>query len=176
MKKIISFVAFAFMLFNLTSCAEKIVVNRVVDSEKYGKILLGPQTRSQFSKEPFNSWYDYGYKEYEFDKTLIDQLKKNKITSYHITVVLGTWCSDSQREVPRLMKILDAVKFPEGKLHIIGLTRKKEGINGEEVQYGIKKVPTIIVEKYGQEIGRITETPQTGSLERDLLDIIKKKR
>jgi hypothetical protein len=131
----------------MTSCAEKIVVNRVVDSEKYGKILLGHQTRSQLQTEPFNSWYDYNYKEYEFDKAIVDQLKKNKITSYQITILLGTWCSDSQREVPKLMKILDA----------------------------IKKVPTIVVEKYGKEIGRIIETPQSGSLERDLLDIIKKK-
>ncbi len=175
MKKIISLAVFTFILFSMTSCAEKIVVNRVVDSEKYGKILLGHQTRSQLQTEPFNSWYDYNYKEYEFDKAIVDQLKKNKITSYQITILLGTWCSDSQREVPKLMKILDAVKFPEGKLKIIGLTRKKEGINGEEVQYAIKKVPTIVVEKYGKEIGRIIETPQSGSLERDLLDIIKKK-
>src|SRR5688572_14399555 len=43
-----------------------------------------------------------------------------------VTVILGTWCSDSRREVPRLWKALDlagpAVPFA---IHYIGVDRKK---------------------------------------------------
>ena len=72
------------------------------------------------------------------------------------------------------MKILDETKFPKSKLHIIGVNRKKQSPNGEEAKYNIVKVPTIILEKYGKEIGRITEEPETGFIEKDLLNIIKK--
>ena len=172
MKNIRVFGLLVTLLLFLHSCAEKIVVNRMVDSEKYGKILLGYQTRSQFQKEPFNTWYDYEYSNYEYDKNLVDNLRKMGIKTHSIVLVLGTWCSDSQREVPRLMKILDAAGFPENRLKILSLTKSKESPGGEEMQFAIKKVPTIILYKYGKEIGRIVETPTNGSIERDLYDII----
>ncbi|MCB4234942.1 hypothetical protein LDL59_07065 [Kaistella anthropi] len=53
-------------------------------------------------------------------------LKKKKLNSYGITVVMGTWCEDSYREVPRLMKILESMNFPEQKLKIIAVNRKKK--------------------------------------------------
>ena len=72
------------------------------------------------------------------------------------------------------MKILDLLKFPENKLEIIAVNRKKEAPGGEEGIYNIQRVPTIIVQKYGKEIGRIVEYPTSGYLERDLLEILKK--
>ncbi len=107
-------------------------------------------------------------------KPLSEGLKKEKINSYNIIVFLGTWCGDSKRNFPRLMKILEETKFPESKLQIIGVNRQKQAPDGEEVKYNIRHVPTIIVEKYGKEIGRITEEPETGFIEKDLLNIIKK--
>ena len=104
----------------------------------------------------------------------MEGLKKEKLNSYNITVFLGTWCGDSKRKFPRLMKILNETNFPESKLHIIAVNRKKQSPNGEEVKYNITKVPTIIVQKYGKEIGRITEEPESGYIEKDLLQIIKK--
>ena len=72
------------------------------------------------------------------------------------------------------MKILEELKYPEQKLTIIAVNRKKESPSGEEGVYNIQKVPTIILKKYGKEIGRIVESPKSGYLERDLLEIIKK--
>lgn len=171
MKKIITLIILV-MTFN--SCAQKVVINREVDTTEYGKMLLGTQALSQFQKEPYKAWYDENYNIYPIDKTALDGLKKEKLNSYNITVFLGTWCGDSKRNFPRLMKILDATKFPDSKLQIIGVNRKKQSPNGEEVKYNITHVPTIILEKYGKEIGRITEEPETGFIEKDLLNIIKK--
>ena len=106
--------------------------------------------------------------------TSVEELKKEKIKTYNIVLVMGTWCEDSHREVPRLFKILEAVDFPDNKLTMIAVNRKKEAPSGEEGIYNIQKVPTIIVQKYGKEIGRIIESPKTGYLERDLLEILKK--
>ena len=147
----------------------------MVHTERDGKMLLGRQMKMQFTKEPFSEWYNKEYDEYVYDAQLIKELQKNKINSYEIIVFLGTWCTDTHRELPRLMKILEAAKYPENKIKLIAVNRKKETPDGEDVPYNIKRVPTIIVKKYGREVGRIIEMPETGFLEQDLLNIIKKK-
>ena len=138
-------------------------------------MLLGRQTKSQLRQEPFNSWFDEEYNSYEYDPQVLKELKKNNLNTCHITVFFGTWCGDTHRELPRLIKVLDAAKFPEEKLTLIAVNRKIETPNGEDVPYNIRRVPTIIVKKYDKEMGRIIEMTQSGSIETDLLNIIKKK-
>ena len=163
------------LFLGLQSCeSQKIVVNREVETSNGGKMLLGHQTKSQFLKEPYSQWYVSGHDEYQIDQNALAELKKEKLNSYTLTLVMGTWCEDSHREVPRFFKILEELKYPEGKLKIIAVNRKKEAPNGEEGPFNIQKVPTIIVEKYGKEVGRIIESPSTGYLERDLVEILKK--
>lgn len=176
MKKIIiSAFAFTAVLFLLKSCtSQKIVVNREVDSKYDGKMLLGYQKKEQLLKEPYSEWYKPEHENYTVDQKALNGLKKEKLAAYKITLVLGTWCEDSHREVPRFFKILDAVNFPVNKLTILAVNRKYESPSGEEGPFNIQRVPTIIVEKYGKEIGRIIEYPATGYLERDLLAILKK--
>lgn len=174
MKKI-TYIALLAGLFSIQSCdSQKVIVNRQVESSRDGQMLLGTQTKDQFLKEPFSEWYNKEHDEYQLDEESVKELKKEKLNSYKITVFVGTWCPDSHREFPRLMKILDAVKYPENKLTIIAVNRKKQSPNGEEGLYNIQKVPTIIVEKYGKEKGRIIEYPETGFLEKDLVNILKK--
>lgn len=176
MKKFIGLAMICLSVLAITSChTEKKVYNREVETEKYGKMLLGRQTRDQLSKEPFSEWYNDEYKEYEYDAQVINELKSNKINSYDITVFFGTWCGDSHRELPRLLKILDAVKYPEQKLNLVAVNRKKESPDGEDAPHNIQRVPTIILKKYGKEVGRIIEVPRSGFIEKDLLEIIKKK-
>ena len=173
-KNLIKIALFSACIIGLQSCeSRKVIVNREVESSTDGQLLLGTQTRSQFQKAPFSDWFDPEYANYQLDQDAISGLKKEKLKSSQITVFVGTWCGDSHREFPRLMKILDEINFPENRLTIIAVNRKKESPNGEEAIFNIQRVPTIIVRKYGKEVGRIIEYPKSGFLERDLLDIIK---
>jgi len=168
-------ILFSFLaLMFVSSCAERIIVNREVESKNDGKMLLGTQTLDQFKKEPFKTWFDEEYNRYQVDQTSLSELRKEKLNSYSLVVFVGSWCEDSHREFPRLIKILDALKYNTEKMQIIAVNRKKESPAGEEGLYNITRVPTIIVKKYGKEIGRITEMPESGYLERDLLNILKK--
>ncbi len=172
--KILALAATAFLLF---SCkAQKTVINREVTSSTDGKMLLGHQEKKQLLKEPYSSWYLPEHDSYSLDEKALSGLKKEKLNSYNITVVLGTWCEDSHREVPRFFKILESTNFPEKKLQIIAVNRKKESPTGEEGPLNIQRVPTIIINKYGKEVGRIVETPSSGYLERDLLEILQKNK
>lgn len=90
-----------------------------------------------------------------------------------ITVVLGTWCHDSQREVPRLLRILDEL----GRLGVdvparyIAVSREKKEPADQIQGLGIEMVSTIIYYRNGAEMGRIVETPD-GPLEDHLLRIV----
>ena len=154
--------------------AQKVVVNREVETTNDGKMLLGNQLKSQFLKAPYADWYVKEHDEYALDQKAIAELKKKKLIGYDIVVFMGTWCEDSHRDFPRLMRILDELRYPENKLTMIAVNRKKESPTGEEGLYNIHKVQTIIVKKYNKEIGRIIEMPTTGYIERDLVEILKK--
>lgn len=154
--------------------AQKVVVGREVETTEDGKMLLGNQLKEKFSETPYADWYVKEHDDYTMDQKAIGELRKYKINSYNIVVFLGTWCEDSHRDFPRLMKILEEVKYPESKLTIIAVNRKKESPTGDEVKYNVHKVPTIILERYGKEVGRIIEMPTTGYIERDLVEIVKK--
>ncbi|THV58621.1 TlpA family protein disulfide reductase [Chryseobacterium candidae] len=154
--------------------AQKVVVNREVETQNEGKMLLGNQLKEQFLKAPYADWYVKEHDEYVLDQKAVSDLKKEKIGTYDIIVFIGTWCEDSHRDFPRLMKILEAVSYPDSKLNIIAVNRKKESPTGDESLYNLQKVPTIILKRYGKEVGRIIEMPTTGYIERDLVQILKK--
>jgi thioredoxin 1 len=89
-----------------------------------------------------------------------------------VTVFLGTWCGDSRREVPRLWKALDlagpAVPF---EIHYIGVDHGKREPGGRVPGNDVRYVPTFIVRRNGQEVGRIVEQ-SPGGVEKDLLALL----
>lgn len=86
-------------------------------------------------------------------------------------VFLGTWCSDSRREVPRFLKIMDQAGITADRIRLYGVDRAKESGDGMAGRYAISRVPTFILLRGGEELGRIVEHPVT-TLEGDLLDIL----
>ena len=117
------------------------------------------------------SWFNKNYNNYEpnIDKINIDKLNKTSIK-----IFMGTWCHDSKREVPRFYKILDALKFDQTNLQIIGLTKDKKGLFQNYSEYKITSTPTFIFFDNDKEIGRIIEKPQ-GSLEMHIKLILDQK-
>ena len=90
-----------------------------------------------------------------------------------ITVFMGTWCSDSKRELSRLWRAFDDLGIAESSaVSYIGVDRCKEEprelVDGVDLQY----VPTFIVRRDGRELGRVVEESPV-SIEADLLAILK---
>ncbi len=88
-----------------------------------------------------------------------------------IIVFLGTWCPDSEREVPRFLKIMELASGAPITYKLIGLDRSKRDAAGLAEQFQIEFVPTFVVLHQNEEIGRIIESAAV-SLEQDLLEII----
>ena len=140
---------------------------KIIDPRLDKEILYGYCDRSGLEKGEFGKSFDEYYKIYEPDQAILDSLKLKK-KGVEILIILGTWCSDSQEQVPKFFKILDKIKFDRKSIEMICVNRDKDAGDVETVNYNIQKVPTFIVYRKGREIGRIVETPYT-SLEKDLL-------
>jgi len=68
----------------------------------------------------------------------------------------GDWCKDCRAQLPDFGAALAAANVPDDRIHEYALDENKEGPGVEE--YGIEKIPTVIVEDDdGEEIARFVE-------------------
>ncbi|WP_185962597.1 thioredoxin family protein [Thalassomonas sp. M1454] len=86
-----------------------------------------------------------------------------------LKVFFGTWCHDSEREVPRLLK---SFKRTNVSIDMISLDLNKSEPQGRAKEANIKYTPTFIVYHENVEIGRIIERPEV-SLSEDILAMYK---
>ena len=84
-----------------------------------------------------------------------------------LLILFGTWCHDSEREVPRLLKTLDASGLDVPQFTLFAVDRKKSDPEGVAEKHGLKYPPTFILMRDGEEIGRVVERAET-SLTQDL--------
>ena len=106
-----------------------------------------------------------------FDAYSVDALQFALPTTLEIQVMFGTWCHDSEREVPRLLKILDALGVGDERVTLIALDWDKREPRGRARDAGVKFTPTFIFYLDGSEAGRIVERPEV-SLEQDIERIV----
>lgn len=131
---------------------------------------VGIKTKVFFKQAPHSKWFNESYDDYEVDQKTIKKLKKHT-DGITIKVFMSVWCHDSHREVPRLYKILEAINFDENNIEVIALNRAKKTPKNLQKGYSIKRTPTLIFYKNGQEISRFVELSKR-SLEKDMLKII----
>jgi thiol-disulfide isomerase/thioredoxin len=148
------------------------VNQRVKDDKSQTDILIGLCNREGLQSDLFNSFYEKEYNAYSPETKTMDLIKKNpKLYNIIIYMVMGSWCEDSQQQVPRFFKIIDQIAFDENDMTVFCVDRNKKTPKNETDQYNITLVPTFIFYYHGNEIGRIIEKPKV-SLEKDFLSFL----
>lgn len=153
--------------------AAKKSASLVYESDR-GRQLLGEVQREDFVTQ-LTGW-DQEYSLYEPDRQAI-QVLVAVTEPVRIVCVLGTWCGDSVREVPRFWKVLDAAANPALELTMLAVGRTSDPqadrllaemgfTRNLREQYAVEFVPTFIFLQGDRELGRIVETPVV-SLEQD---------
>jgi hypothetical protein len=132
--------------------------------------LCGTVDRNSLQTGDFGSYFFEEYSDYKPDQDVLNKLK-NDLFSYTITIVLGTWCQDSQEQVPRIYKVLDKMDYNTALVRLICVDKEKTGCDTDISGLNIERVPTFIFYKDGNEVGRIIETPNQ-NLEKDMLSIL----
>jgi hypothetical protein len=154
-------------------CEQRSEFNQEITSYEDELILVGQIDLQGLSKEPYSLWFNENYKNYTVDT---DALYGVEMDDIYIKLFLGTWCSDSQLQVPQFYKILTALEFDKSSLEMISLDnhpdRDLQSPQHEEEGLNIEFVPTMIFYRDGMEIGRIIEYP-VRTLERDIASIVK---
>ena len=134
---------------------------------------FGEFSRDQLENSTHNSWFLENYNAHPLNEALVSQID-SLFDGVEVTIYMGTWCEDSQREVPGFFKIIDALEANDQTLPIVGLNEDKVSHNGSAEQASVTNVPTFIFSRGGEEINRIVEFPII-SLEQDIFDILQEK-
>lgn len=138
--------------------------------------LLGVSSKSDLQQVPYDEWYSKQYSKYELNTSILDRVDSNDLGNIHFKIFMGTWCGDSKKAVPEMYKVLEHLNIQEKKIALINVSAEdgeyKQSPTHEEKNLNIHRVPTFIVYKGNEELGRIVESPAT-SLEVDLVQILK---
>ena len=129
--------------------------------------LTGMISASQLIHEypKFNSVYE----QYQPSSAEITAVKS--LSGMSVIVLFGTWCHDSVREVPRLLKLLDLSGVELESLSLHGVNYNKQEPTNLHQQYDLRYTPTIILLQGEDELGRIVEKPVV-SLGEDLAGFV----
>lgn len=118
-----------------------------------GELLVGDTTSAQlFDAHPR---FARGYEEFKTDAQPIWLPEDARVLLF-----FGTWCHDSEREVPRLIKLLEVAGLNEEKFTLIGLDYRKRDPEGWATKFNVRYTPTAIFMRGGLEVGRIVERPE----------------
>ncbi len=154
------------------------IQNSEVVNQNKQTILLGHCSINAMQQSSYKEWYDKSFNVYTVDSSVLPQLKP-LLANKKIEIFLGSWCGDSKREVPRMMKLLQAASFDTSNIQLVFVNNDekqyKQSPQHEERKKFIHHVPTFIVYENDTEINRIVESP-IESLEKDLLVILSKNK
>ena len=150
-------------------------MNQVVPDPKTGKEMAVGYVTQYFLQHNsvFSDYYSTEYAKYTPDPEIVKELSQ-LFDKTSIIIVLGTWCEDSQKQVPRFLKVIDPLEAAD-KFSYLCVDHEKKAGDMDIKDLNILKVPTFIVYYDGNEAGRIVETP-VETIEKDLLNILQKAR
>ena len=143
----------------------------VVDAEEPEPELVGPLSRVEI-EAAVPDWIAAQI-EARPDVDQAMEMSAAGATGSRVIVYLGTWCSDSRRELSRFWRAIDEsggeVAF---ELSYVGVRRGKDQPAEHLDGLGLQYVPTFVVELGGVEAGRIVEESPNG-IEYDLAALLR---
>ena len=107
---------------------------------------------------------------YTPDAKVVEQLRAAKAA--RVTIAFATWCGDSKRAVPRLLKALHEANNPLLQVELYGIGPEFLTPLDYIREQRLTNVPTMIVERGRNEVGRVVETPATATVEQDVAMIL----
>ena len=132
--------------------------------------IVGHTTRDGL--ENYETWKTLRAEDYTPDADAVKTIGQ-RWKGVRVLVILGTWCKDSKRDVPRFFKIADQAKLGLDNVTFVAVDRTKKDSEGLTEKHKIERVPTFVFFRGDAEIGRVTEKPTT-TLEADIAAILTK--
>ncbi|MFA9516003.1 thioredoxin [Halopenitus sp. H-Gu1] len=101
--------------------------------------------------QPNTAWSPAGYED------VIETLGSDE---YVFKVWGGDWCGDCRSQLPDFAAALDAAGVPDDRIEHHPVEKDDDGSkHGPGVEeYGIELIPTVVVERNGEEVARFVES------------------
>ncbi len=152
-------------LLSLAGCSRPQYSVKTIDDELVINGRIGREDIMKYKK------FSAVYNSYSPKPEAIAKLRKAS-KDISVLIIAGSWCSDTERELPAFFKVADSIGLNTDKYDIFMVDRKHKSvfINTDALQ--IYHIPTFIIYRYGKEQGRIIEQ-SIGGIETNMLDILK---
>lgn len=140
--------------------------------------FIGELNEKNLIKSDETRWFKKNYKSYSPKQRKVEKFKNLfENGNFRFQIFFGTWCSDSQRDVPKMIKILNLADVPQEQYELIGVNEFKDlpkdyQSNADQIQ--LNRVPTLIVYKDGKPLNRFVEYARVSVLD-DLIKILEQK-
>lgn len=170
MKKVF-IISLSILFVSCGTSPQKPLATQPIKASSGEMILLGKINMANLQSSDVSSWFKEEYNKVSVDTQWGKDLQPY-IKDLKIKVFMGTWCEDSQREIPHFFKLLDALDFDQRHLEMYAMSEEKTTPQNFEKGLEVFNVPTIIFYRNGNEINRFVELP-VNSLESDIAKIIK---
>lgn len=151
----------ALLVVLLVSCSSKEQPPGI--SKPFSGVILASQLMTEYPQ--FRSAYE------QYQPSPAEVVAVKSLSGKSLLILFGTWCHDSEREVPRLLKLLDLSGVQLKSLSLHAVNYNKQDPTNLHQQYNLKYSPTIILLQGEVEIGRIVEKPVV-SLAEDLASFV----
>lgn len=140
--------------------------------------IVGEISLEEFKATEHKTWFERYYNAYQPNEEVVKELTHALTNNdFEIEAYFGTWCPDSRRELPRLVKLLDEAKWDTSQLKLVGVDRSKKIPNAsteEKKRIQLKMIPTFIFSSENEEINRFVEYA-VETIEKDVLMITQQK-
>jgi thiol-disulfide isomerase/thioredoxin len=145
----------------------------LADSSKdNAKMFVGIIDKNDLIGDTSFKWYGESQRIYPRpDTSVVNAFRNNKDKIYFLFFG-GTWCEDTHFILPKFYKVQEASGFPENRIAVFAVDRKKNGTGNIAHAMNITNTPTIVVMKDGKELGRLVEYGKTGHWDTELAAII----
>jgi len=141
-------------------------------SENNAKMLIGIIDKNALIGDTSFKWYAESQRIYPHpDTSLVNVFRSNKDKIYFLFFG-GTWCEDTHFILPKFYKVQEASGFPESRITVFAVDRKKNVTGNIAHAMNITRTPTVVVMKDGKELGRLVEYGKTGHWDKELAGII----
>ena len=130
--------------------------------------ILGPVSKEEIIAN--DRIYDIYIKRYEPEEEALQYLATYQ-DSVKLLVFMGSWCRESKKYIPGLMKTVQLANNNVIALEYIGVDQQKKYPEELLKKFDIEYIPTIVVLKGNKEVGRIIEKPHQ-LIETDLVQIL----
>ncbi|GAA4320587.1 thioredoxin family protein [Flaviaesturariibacter amylovorans] len=137
------------------------------------KILKGFMTKKDLVTDTAFAWWGENLKGFTPNADAVTALRAQK-DSIHILAFGGTWCGDTKHILPKVYGTLEAAGLSQERITLLGVDRRKQTVHNLAAAFNVTLVPTFIVLKNGQEVGRIVEYGSMGMPEMEIGQIVGK--